>query len=231
MKRFLILGALLMSVIVLSLAMSAAHAGNPNPGIRPSHSTPYGMSYGKWAAYWWQWVLGIPNATNPILDTTGAYCGVGQSGPVWFLAGNFGGATEREYIGVPTGKALFIPLITWISVVPFEGADEAEARALANFVMDHVTDLYCTVDGVAVQNPYAYRAESPVFAVDAADALMYPPGHYDTAVTDGYWLMLTPLPPGQHTINFGATVDIPDWSFTFSLDVTYHLTVVPGAKG
>jgi len=27
---------------------------------------------------WWQWLLSIPTAVNPNLDSTGANCGVGQ---------------------------------------------------------------------------------------------------------------------------------------------------------
>src|SRR5574341_1319356 len=66
--------------------------GNPNPGVLPPRATAYGMTYGEWSARWWQWGLGQPAATNPIDDPTGAFCDVGQSGPVWFLAGTFGGA-------------------------------------------------------------------------------------------------------------------------------------------
>jgi len=39
------------------------------------------------------------------------------------------------------------------------------------------------------------------------------------ARTDVYWLMLTPLPPGEHTLRF--TADGP----AITLDVTYHITV------
>jgi len=48
-----------------------------------------------------------------------------------------------------------------------------------------------------------------------------PAGTYGPTVDDGVYLMLAPLSAGAHTIHF--TVAAPDG--TFSLDVTYNLTV------
>ena len=50
-----------------------------------------------------------------------------------------------------------------------------------------------------------------------------PKGIYAPAMTDGYWVMLAPLSPGQHTLEFGGTVGSP---VNFTLDITYNLTVV-----
>jgi hypothetical protein len=55
------------------------------------------------------------------------------------------------------------------------------------------------------------------------------------AVSDGYWLMLAPLPVGRHTIEFGGTLP---WGFdeegnvisTFTIAITYTIDVVPGNK-
>jgi hypothetical protein len=38
--------------------------------------------------------------------------------------------------------------------------------------------------------------------------------------TDGYWVLINPLPLGAHTISFGATS-----TAGFSLNVTYNITV------
>ena len=40
---------------------------------------------------------------------------------------------------------------------------------------------------------------------------------------DGYYVLVPPLPPGPHTIVFGGTITDPD--FTFTLHVTYTITV------
>ena len=59
----------------------------------------------KSGASWWQWVLSIPVDENPLLDTTGEKCMVGQSGGVWYLAGTFGAPTVTRDCTVPAGTA------------------------------------------------------------------------------------------------------------------------------
>src|SRR5258708_29726222 len=62
------------------------------------------------AAQWWQWALETPTSQNPLADQTGQFGAVNQpNGNVWFLAGNFGGATVRT-VTIPAGKALFLPV-------------------------------------------------------------------------------------------------------------------------
>lgn len=47
------------------------------------------------------------------------------------------------------------------------------------------------------------------------------------ALADGYWTILRPLPPGNHTIRAsGSLVDFTTTGTTnFASDVIYHLTV------
>ena len=47
-----------------------------------------------------------------------------------------------------------------------------------------------------------------------------PAQSYDT-VADGFYLMIAPLPPGDHTITFGGS------GRNFAADVTYNLFVEP----
>ena len=55
---------------------------------------PYaGATLGEWDARWWQWAVSLPVPVNPNLDPTGERCGYGQSGPVFFLPGEFAPAT------------------------------------------------------------------------------------------------------------------------------------------
>ena len=49
-----------------------------------------------------------------------------------------------------------------------------------------------------------------------------PPGD----VGDGVFLMLAPLSVGTHVIRFAGEINIPDWNYQFSLDVTYYITVL-----
>jgi hypothetical protein len=179
----------------------------------------YGASYGEWAARWWEWILSIPAAQNPVVDSTGANCKIGQVGSVWFLAGTLGGTAERA-CAVPAGKPVFFPIITNVAFAPTGNETILDLRQLAAGLIDPVTELRCFLDGLpCAPDLLALRAQSPVFATIVRTASLLPPKFYHPMVTDGYWLLLAPLRPGQHKLEFGATT--PD----FFVAVTYNLTV------
>jgi len=233
--RFVVFAAAAVLILAFpstALAGEGGHGNAGNPGILPPHSTPNGKSYGEWAAEWWKWAYAIPEDENPVVDPTGEYADVGQSGHVWFLAGTFGGDPVVRECEVPAGKALFFPIINlvWVTV-PGEEWDEEFARELLAWILDFAEDLSCEIDGEPVQNIERYRVQSPVFTVDLPEGnvLGLDPGEYGPCVDDGYYLMLAPLCCGEHTIHFQGGVWVPEWQWGFSLDVTYHLTVVSGA--
>jgi hypothetical protein len=199
---------------------------NEHPSVLPPQLDPFGKSYGEWGAEWWQWALAQPAAINPLLDSTGEFASVGQSGPVWFLAGTFGGAAERTCT-VPVGKALFFPIVNTVlgagvwdcePTAPGVVCDVRTLKAKAKANIDKVTLHQVEVDGVPLQN---YRAASPrPFSITIPDGnvLGLAPGTYAPQVCDGYWLMLAPLRPGHHTVHFKA-------EGYASVDVIYHLMV------
>ena len=82
------------------------------PTVFPPNSKPYGSSYAEWSIKWWKWVVSIPRKDNPGEDKTGTNSGLGQRGPVWFLAGTFENLpiAERKCT-IPFGKAIFFPVI------------------------------------------------------------------------------------------------------------------------
>jgi hypothetical protein len=230
-----LLGALIVAAGIPFAAPAVGESPNLNPKILPINSMPYGMSYGAWAGAWWRWCYSIPAAVNPVQDQTGENAAIGQSGPVFFLAGTFGGPAERT-VTVPAGKALFFPILNyvWINVPelgdnPWSPEQEAFARALVAGIMDLATNMTCQIDGRPVLNIDAYRCETPpgedymVTLPDFSNAWpILPAGTYGPCVDTGYYLMLAPLAAGKHTIHFTGelTTDPP-----FSLEVTYHLTV------
>jgi hypothetical protein len=77
----------LLTTLVLLPAASAPAQENPNPGIYPPDSRPYGHSYGRWSARWWQYAYSLPVNYNPLTDT--APVSAGQRGDVWYLGGSF----------------------------------------------------------------------------------------------------------------------------------------------
>jgi len=226
--------ALLATLIVLgtvatSPALAASGRSIGLQGIYPLNAQPYGRSWGDWTATWWQWALSMPVSSHPLFDT--ADCSAGQSGPVWFLGGAFTGIAATRSCTVPAGISLFFPLLnsecSTVEPPPFYGADEAEMRACAAGWVDSGSDLFCIIDGVAVENVSSYRVDSPLFSFTAPnDNIFGIPGPVTgESVSDGYWIFLAPLSAGQHTIRFGGSFP------GFPIDVTYELTVRPGGRG
>jgi hypothetical protein len=94
----------------VALTLGVAQPAWAEVQVVPPGNDVAGQSQLFWAQAWWQWVLGIPAPNNPLTDTTGADGGVNNNGPVFFLAGNFGGASART-IEVPVGKPVFFPVL------------------------------------------------------------------------------------------------------------------------
>lgn len=227
---------LFVSMVVFALtiapALVQAGVGNAgNPGILPPGASAHGQTYGAWSDDWWEWTLSIPADTNPMLDPTGEHAAIGQSGSVWFLAGNMGGISERS-VTIPPGKTLFFPLVNyvWINTPQFGDPEwspeqEAFARGLIAAAIDTANGLACEIDGKAVKNLMAYRFQTPpgeaeMIALPEGNIFGIPADTYGPMVTDGYYLMVTPLTPGKHTLHFKASM-----GDSFHVDVTYHLTV------
>ena len=208
--------------LVLATAVSGATAGNVNAGVLPPNAHAFGKTYGAWSAAWWQYVVAQPASSNPLFDATGAGCRTGQSGKVFFLVGD--GTSPRDQCTVPIGKALFFPLVNAFnvntpSVEPPKTAQEAWDELEGAF--GPISELHASIDGVAVANldpaTTRYRAcAGPAARCGAPAFSMFLPaenifgnpgiteGTYEPAVADGFYLLLTPLTPGPHTITFGG---------------------------
>jgi hypothetical protein len=238
------LGFLIAAIVLLA---QPAVGRNPNPGVAPIKSSPHGMSYSQWAQAWWTWLISIPADQNPALDTTGQFANLGQDQKVFFLAGTlFGGTFERD-VTVPPGTALFFPVVNAVfwapddlddaaffaeqaGLDPTTMTDEELIRFIVNLSMDDPANLQVTIDGKPLRDLASYRAESDPFELidtDLIDTLGGEISHPNSAIADGYWLMLNPLAPGQHTIHIVSELDQGPFAGT-SNDITYHLTVSNG---
>ena len=227
--------ASILTVCLLGVSTLAMFADG-GPEILPIRSHPYGQTYGEWSVLWWQWALGIPAANNPVTDTTGEFAGVGQSGPVWFLAGAFGSSVVERTFAMPAGKAIFMPVHNWIFGAiagdcnpsnPGVPCDIPTLRAAAAAATETAQTLDVLIDGQTVANVRNYRAISPGgFNVTLpADAVLgLPTGTFGPHVADGYWLMLPPLEVGTHTI----WLHVVNPPFALDYAVTYHITVQGG---
>lgn len=229
--------------LLFALTAITGCSTDDDTAFEPPGATAHGATPAEWAARWWQWALAIPADQNPILDGP---CTTGQSGDVFFLAGNFGGSSTRDCT-VPAGKALFFPVadfLCWPSPeLPEEGcatpATEAALTACAHGGFDGAeVTMSVTVDGEELDDVEAYRATSAQFSwttpADEADQLIPGTGPIPAnacgipegdrfGVTDGFWIMLRPLEAGTHTVHFAATIQ-PDGADPFELDLTYDIT-------
>jgi hypothetical protein len=189
---------------------------------------------------WLQWALGQPYATGPIADTTGENCGEGQSGPVWYLAGTFGGAAVRD-CDVPAGKQLFFPLINRWCVFPpeFYPDEQSILDSLPWFVNYYASrraatcELTLRIDGQDVRPDFqsleqdSYIVINEPFEIDLHDqhwAVGYFEGGPLPMTGAGHYALIQPLPPGDHVIELGGKLctNVP-----FETRVTYNLHVGP----
>lgn len=227
-------------------AVASSIKAKGNPRVLPPNSKAFGKTYGGWSAEWWNWALTLPAEDNhPLIANGKMDCTLGQKGKVWFLGGTYAAGpdpdnptvtlgTADRTCEVPTGKALYFPIINIIcSEATGDGTTKRELDGCANFLIDEfvsVDTLSAKIDGQRVDNLQAYRTVSGLFTVDP----LPDPNLLDTsrpttgpAVTSGYYLLLAPLSKGEHTIEFKGKIVVPD-VFEFALNIRYELTVVAG---
>jgi hypothetical protein len=226
-----------LGVLVLAVALSlheilpkvAAQKQDASGSIFPPGSKPYGKSFGEWSANWWQWAVASPSDKNPMTDTSGKICQEGQGGPAWFLAGTMGGAANRV-CSVPSDKAIVFPVQTaeCSSAEYPQYKTEPDLLRCAKDQIDKVSSLDVVIDGKKVPDLRKYRAQSPLFGLTLPNNNVFGKSAGPTkAVSDGYWLILSPLSPGSHDIRFSGTmVDFTSAApINYATAVTYHLNV------
>lgn len=221
--------AVLMATLLLIVAPTSGFAASETIIPPGDAQAPTGMTYGEWSRAWWQYVLEIPFENNPLFDETGANCNFGQEGPVFFLVATDGGTATRSECRVPAGKILFFPLLGVANLR--EAGDrqpELASRASIKGFTESTRVLQANIDGQDVDisldpdtTPLRTLSPAGFFTVIAPEnnILGAVPGQSFHTVTDGFYLMVAPLPPGPHTITFGAT------SRYFASYVTYNLIV------
>jgi len=198
--------------------------------------SPQSENYPKRAADWWKWAMERPLSTSALFDSPYFDVTEGQQGNVWFLGSPFGPSTRT--VSIPPSIYLFFPMLnaesSSLEEPPFWAPTAEEQATIAGYFVDHAVDLFCEIDGVPVPDPFSYRFGSPQIPFNAPTPWIFGNseaniGGIGTSTGDGYYLMLRPLAPGQHTLRFGGAflfsrpADEFDWYAGF--DATYHLFV------
>jgi hypothetical protein len=159
-----------------------------------------GLSYGNWAATWWNWLFSNQE----------------QVGLVYFLRGNVDlergiVRTGRNELTIYSDTAIFFPIICTItSRLVFPNAvNEMVRRKESAERQREPSRLMVTIDDIEIPNLHEYYAESPEFILDVPESS--PLRNYfepvvrsgkGEAVTAGYWILTKPLPTGKHRIKF-----------------------------
>jgi hypothetical protein len=168
--------------------------------IVPPHENFKGLSYGCWAAIWWNWLFS---------DQV-------QFSSVYFLRGN----TDTESAIIRTGRkgpkiysdtAIFFPIICTITtkmIFP-HATTQMIRRSESAARQKKPLFLRAIINGYSIPNLKNYYAESPEFVLEVPKSSKLrqsfdPPVSIgkSPAVAAGYWLMVKPLPTGTYRIKF-----------------------------
>lgn len=239
MKTMTKLKGVLLVLMALVAFMPSARAGNQAPQVLSAEQVlaETGKTIAEWGAAWWQWAFDNPDV---LFDTHGKFAFLGDvGGPVFFAQGS-GGVPVRANLNVPGGQYVLLPVATYLWTFFDPCAEVRCARAIVNDnFLDGITGVSVEIDGQPVPDVSAHLVQvddiNPlVFKVDAGPIQLDGYGGIMDAVQGGYWLMLAPLPPGQHRVTFFSTVPNLD-PFTGeilegSFDLDAKLNLLPGPK-
>ena len=168
--------------------------------ILPPNQTYHGMSYGDWAATWWNWLFSDQE----------------QVGSVFFLRGN----VDLEQGIVRVGKngpivysdtAIFFPVICTITseLTNPLATTEMIRRKISSDSQREPSILSLSVNNIEISGVTEHYTESPEFVLDiqkSSPILNYfeptPRMGKAEAVAAGYWFLIKPLPLGNYRLEF-----------------------------
>ena len=219
-----VFAAVALAGLLASPALTYAQAHPPDAKYQ-------GLTYGEWLAATWQAALATPieGGSHPWINGGAFVVGnrmVAPSAPIIPL----GSPKVTIPITVAPGTPLSVGIIgvdcSVAEAPPFHGENEAELRACANGLLDLVQDPYVEIDGKPLQDPGAYRTESPLFRYGPLPENNYlglPPGTQSNAVVAGYGLLVPPLSKGVHRIAVSANVP----AVGIAVETEFIITVAP----
>ena len=185
-----------------------------------------GSSGGELLRDWWEVVLPIPAATNPIVPGNPELCpGIGRRGKV----ASYATVNPTASCTIEKGQPLFLPTFSVecssAEPAPFFGATEEEQRAcVGGFIEDpNVLAINLSLDGGPPQNVHDDRFE----VLTSQGNTVFPEGPIFDATpgpatfVGGDWVT-TPrkrLRPGTHTINIEVVLTEENFSTLLTINV------------
>jgi hypothetical protein len=208
---------------------------------------PYGKPLEEWAKEYWQWNVGVPPGDIPKdVNTNLDKCIIGsdRQNTMILLSGVYH-MTYSTKCNISSTKPILVPLLAgecnptvpepsktgkiedlWACAKDADEEFKAWEVRLDNRVLfkksgnEEVNGHL--IDNILVRNSSLFNITMPQVNRYEADAGVYP------AVVDGYYLILKPLPPGEHTLTYKFTQEqkLPGADLSsINGDATYLLAV------
>jgi hypothetical protein len=223
----------------LGLSLTASHVRADIQPL-PVDQSAYGMTRAELVQSWMEWFTSIPISlySSPDKDPKGLRAGIGQHGPVWFLAPGPGGNYQTQTVVIPDGKAILAGVLVWATFdTPGADADDTIINATdATELLKQFTRMEASLDGATIPNLVQYRVQTPVFTITP------PPGgniYGETAIAgkdnrlavaaDAVTLLLPALPVGDHALSLflegtgGNGIGQTGKPFKFEIDWTLRV--------
>jgi hypothetical protein len=212
--------------MTLLVSVQDKKMNSPAISIFPLDSKPYGLTYQQWCIKWWQWLVSIPRVNNPAFDLIGKNVNMEQYDPnVFFLCQTIEGVKRPPYrkSTIPAGRAVFMPIMNWLSIIGINGQTNNELISAANIRMDVVQELEIKINGLKLNKELKkHRISTPFFnIVLPEDNIFDLPAGQRISVSDGYWIFFQPLRENVKLSSSGSCS-----SGRTSIRVNYELTVI-----
>jgi len=241
----------ILASLVITPTVIFVRGASSDPYSFPVNSSPYGIPFKDWTAKWAAWYFTVPKSQNwnfqnaPGVKYVPEDCSYLQnsSSPVFFLpyVDNSRGSVATVTCNVPQNKSLLMSIdggTSDFSDPTIKTKTPAELVRLVTKSNIYPNSFGITLDGhpLALTNDEVNKVQSNLFKLSLpANNLWGEPTGPDQAITQGWWVMLKPLPPGQHTVHYitgyrdsRSDPTIPPGQGNQSpyiQDVTYHLIV------
>jgi hypothetical protein len=211
--------ALAATILALAAVSTAAAAPPALHGVLSNSARIGGHTMSEFAGDFDAWTLQPPDV-NPALNPR---CDQSPLDPrVWYLPVSFG-PTNEVWCDIPQGA--FLLLMTGgaecsdqeVGTIWY-GGNEAELRDCVDADVQLITYTSATIDGQFSDELSNHIVRSGAVNVPAPNLFGDSAG---LSMFKGYFLMIAPLKPGEHTLAGWAEFG----SLDFAGGVTYHLTI------
>lgn len=185
----------------------------------------------------WIRLLSLPRQGNPAVDMTGANCADAQPATgVWFLQSTIGGHAHRVCT-IPANRDIICNVISCELSDPELPGRYLADQELENEVRSSIDQVDLNTLTFMVDNRSPINRWQNFRVLTPPSSVFLPNGNYDNLyrvqggystrfAADGYYVKLTNLSPGSHTLSFGGAILAEGGRPTFQTSVDYNLTLL-----